>query len=74
LIFVWFGGDSIFRSLIAIGAGAAALLGASAVARILRASHFEGFVLIIGLALILEGILTWTVLFQTRRAARLHQL
>ena len=58
LLFVLMKGSSVFRYLIMTGAVAIVLLGGAAVFNILRAQHFEGFVLIIGVALLLQGILT----------------
>ena len=43
------------RYLVLPGALAFLMLGCSAIARTLQAEHFEGFVLIIGLALVLQG-------------------
>jgi len=58
------GGHAVSRTLVAISAVGAALFGTSAIITTLRAAHFEGFVLIIGLGLIAEGILTLIVLSQ----------
>ena len=57
----------IFRVAILTGAAALIWLGTSAAFNILRAEHFEGFALVIGLALILQGSLTLLVLFPPRR-------
>jgi hypothetical protein len=65
LLFLVFNGRAVFRGLVAAGAIGIVLLGASAVGRILRAPHFEGFVLLIGLTLMLEGLLTVMVLLRT---------
>jgi hypothetical protein len=51
-----------------VGAVGVALLGASAVKRILDAPHFEGFVLLIGSALIVQGVLTLVVVLRTGHA------
>jgi hypothetical protein len=59
-------GGTIFRLLILAGAAGVVILGASAVKRILAAPHFEGFVLLIGSALIVEGALAFVVVLQTR--------
>ncbi len=66
LLFLLWHGRTVFRSVVLTGAIAVALLGASAVMRISRAPHFEGFVLLIGLALILQGALTMAVLLPKR--------
>jgi len=57
-------GRSVFRNVVMMGAVAIAFLGGSAILRILGAQHFEGFVLIIGTALVMQGVLTVTTLFQ----------
>jgi hypothetical protein len=51
-------GRSAFRGIVMAGAAAFIVFGASAILRILRAQHFEGFVLLIGLAMILQSALT----------------
>jgi len=67
LLFLWLNrGGSVLRILVMAGAAAIMLLGASATLRILRAQHFEGFVLIIGLALLLQGALTLAALMPNR--------
>jgi hypothetical protein len=65
LLFLLVNGRPMFRVLVMTGAAAMVLLGASATVSILRAEHFEGFVLLIGLALILQGALTFGVLLRT---------
>ncbi len=60
------GGRPIFRACIATGATALALLGASAIQRILEAPHFEGFVLLIGFGLVAQGLLTIVVVLRPR--------
>ncbi len=67
LLLVLLDGRSIFRKLILTGAVALAILGASAIERILDAPHFEGFVLLIGFALIVQCLLTVAVLHRTRQ-------
>ncbi len=57
-------GRSAIRNVVLIGAVAIALFGASAILRILGAQHFEGFVLVIGAALVMQGVLTVAVLLQ----------
>jgi hypothetical protein len=59
-------GGTIFRALILAGAAGVMLLGASAVKRILAAPHFEGFVLLIGSALVVEGVLVFVAVLQAR--------
>jgi hypothetical protein len=60
-------GRLAIRALVLMGALAVAILGASAIQRILAASHFEGFVLLIGSALIVQGVLTFLVVPGARR-------
>lgn len=67
LLFALLHRSSAFRKLIMPGAAAILCLGSAAVFNILRAQHFEGFVLLIGLALIAQSMLTFATLFQTRR-------
>jgi hypothetical protein len=45
-----------------LAGGLTAIFGISTVIAILRAAHFEGFVLLIGSALILQGTLTMAAL------------
>lgn len=59
-------GRPLFRGLLVAGALGIVGLGISAIVKIMRATHFEGFVLLIGLALILQGALTLAVLLRTR--------
>ncbi len=59
------GGRSAFRNIVMMGAVAIAFLGGWAILRILGTQHFEGFVLIIGAALVTQGILTVATLWQT---------
>jgi hypothetical protein len=59
-------GRTIFRTLILAGAVGVVLLGASAIKRILAAPHFEGFVLLIGSALIVQGVLAFVVVLRSR--------
>lgn len=65
-------GGRIFRALILAGAAGVVLLGASAVQRILAAPHFEGFVLVIGSALVLEGVLAFVAVLQARQGRTLQ--
>ena len=59
-------GRSIFRTLVLTGAVGAVLLGASAIKRVLDEPLFEGFVLLIGSALIVQGVLALVVVLRTR--------
>jgi hypothetical protein len=59
-------GRSIFRMLVLTGAVGVMLLGASAVKQILDAPHFEGFVFLIGSALIVQGGLALAVVLLAR--------
>lgn len=52
----------------AIGACGLLALGASAVARNLTGPHFEGFAMVIGTALTVQAVLTWTTLWHRVRA------
>jgi predicted DNA repair protein MutK len=65
LLCVLLNGGVAVRNLVMMGAAAILLLGGSAIVKILRARHFEGFVLVIGLALILQGVLTLATLLRT---------
>ena len=64
LLYLGLNGRPAFRALVLMGALAIALFGASATINILRAQHFEGFVLLIGAALVLESTLTVAVLWR----------
>jgi len=64
-------GCFIVRVFIAVGAIAAALWGALGIHRILASPHFEGFVLLIGVALLSEGVLTLMAVLRPRRARAL---
>ena len=61
LLLLLFDGRTIFRTLVLAGAAGVAILGASAIKRIIAAPHFEGFVVLIGVALIVQGFLTLVV-------------
>ena len=58
LLFIRLRGSSIFRGLLMAGAIAIIWLGYRSVGRVLHSPHFEGYVLVIGAALILQGVLT----------------
>ena len=64
-------GRAILRALLAAGAVALGLFGAAAVERILEAPLFEGFVLLIGCALVTQGLLTVVVVFRPRHGKML---
>jgi hypothetical protein len=63
LLFLAKGGRDGLRWGIAVGAMAVVAVGASAAIRILNAPHFEGFVLIIGVLLVMEGVSTLLSVF-----------
>ena len=67
----WLGRLLMFRVLLVTGATALAIFGAAAIRRILAAPHFEGFVLLIGFALAVQGLLTLAVVFRPRRPGML---
>jgi hypothetical protein len=69
LLLLLLDGRLIFRALVLIGAVGVTILGATAIKRMLDAPHFEGFVLIIGIALIVQGGLTLTVVLRTRHGS-----
>ncbi len=62
-------GRTIFRTFVTAGAIGIVLLGSSALTQILRAQHLEGFVLLISIALILQGLLTFVVNWGRRMPA-----
>jgi hypothetical protein len=64
LIFLWLDGHPVFHRFLLMSAAVIALFGAWAILRILQSQHFEGFVLLIGLALVLQGALTVAVLLR----------
>lgn len=66
LICVLLNGRGALRKLVTLGAAAILLLGCSAILNDLRASHFEGFVLVVGLALILDAVLTFATVPRMR--------
>jgi len=67
LLFVALGRRSILRGLVLVGAVTVGLLGVSAIKGILGARHFEGFVLLIGSALVAQSLLTIAVVVRARR-------
>jgi predicted DNA repair protein MutK len=64
LLCVLLNGGRAVRNLVTIGSAAILWLGGSAMIKTLRARHFEGFVLVIGLALVLQGVLTLATLLK----------
>jgi hypothetical protein len=71
LLLLLLDGRFVFRAVVLMGAAGVALLGASAIKRILDAPHFEGFVLLIGSALIVQGVLTLVVVLRKSHAKTL---
>jgi hypothetical protein len=65
-------GQRVLRAVLAFGGTALAALGLVSIHRVLHAAHFEGFVLLIGAALILQCIVTLVVLFGAHRSSGLH--
>ena len=57
---------AILRALVVLGAGMG-FLGVSAIKGILESRHFEGFVLLIGIALVGQSLLTIGVVLRTRK-------
>ena len=57
----------LLRYAVLIGAGAILWLGGSAIWRILQAPHFEGFVLLIGAILVLQGAITLLTLHRGQK-------
>ena len=58
ILFLMLRGHRPLRVLLILGGGAILVFGALAVMTILKAPHFEGYVLVIGAALIMQGSLT----------------
>lgn len=69
LLYLSVHGGSTFRGLVITGAVATMSLGSAAILKISRAQHFEGFVALIGLTLLLQGALTLVTLLQRRYKA-----
>jgi hypothetical protein len=61
LLVLMFGVGSICRAVVLLSAVSLALFGAFSIERILQSEHFEGFVLIIGVVLIAQGLMTLVV-------------
>ena len=66
LLVLVFGIRFISRAVVPLSAVSLALFGAFSIERILQSQHFEGFVFLIGLALIAQGLVTLVVV------SRLH--
>lgn len=66
LLYLLVNGRAVFGALVAAGALGAGLLGIWSIARILSAKHFEGYVLLIGLGLVTQSVLTFLVVLRTR--------
>ena len=66
ILFLIFRGDGRIRLFLRISGFLIAIFGISAVVSILKAAHFEGYVLLIGLTLILQGTLTAAMLISAR--------
>ena len=71
ILFLIFRGKGRARSFLMIGGFLITLFGISAVVSILDAAHFEGYILLIGLALILQGVVTIVTLLSVRGADKL---
>jgi hypothetical protein len=71
LLFLLVHGRTFFRRIVLVCAAAVMLLGISAIVRLSQSQHFEGFVLVIGTALIVEGALTWQQLLKRQPASSL---
>jgi len=69
LLFCLLNGGLAFRILVATGAMAILFVGGSAVINSLSAPHFEGFVIVIGAALIVEALLTFAAVLRSRQRA-----
>lgn len=61
VLFLMWHGRTIFRVIVLAGAVGVAVLGAVSIIRILNAPHFEGFVLLIGAALVVQGMMALLV-------------
>ncbi len=71
ILFLIFRGKKRARGILMIGGFLITLFGISAVVSILKAAHFEGYVLLIGLGLILQGVITIVTLVSMRGADKL---
>ncbi len=66
LVFVVLSRRTILGAFVFVGAVAVGLLGISAIRRILEVWHFEGFVMLIGSALVAQSLLTIGVVLRAR--------
>ena len=71
ILFLIFRGKQRARGLLMTGGFLITLFGISAAISILRPAHFEGYILLIGLALILQGVVTIITLVSVRGANKL---
>jgi len=71
IFFLIFRGWGRLRLLLMLAGGLTAIFGISAVVSILKAAHFEGYVLLIGAALVLQGTITIAAL-QSKRFCENH--
>jgi hypothetical protein len=69
ILFLMWQSRPVFRVIVLAGAVGVAVLGVAAILRILNAAHFEGFVLIIGTALVIQGIFALVVVGGARHQA-----
>lgn len=58
IVFLILRGRGGMKILVTLGGGLITIFGVSAIVSILKAAHFEGYVLVIGCALVLQGALT----------------
>jgi hypothetical protein len=63
VVYLLLHGRTLFRGFIVITAVVVLWVGASTLVNTLHAAHFEGYALVISVALILQGLLTIAVLF-----------
>jgi len=66
LLVLFLDGRLAFRALVLVGAASLAIFGVTAIKRMLDAPHFEGFVLVISIALIVQSVLTFALMLRTR--------
>jgi hypothetical protein len=69
LLLLLLDGRLIFRAVVLAGAVGLAIFGVTAIRRILDAPHFEGFAVLIGVALIAQGGLTLAYMLQPRHGS-----
>ena len=66
ILFLILRGRRRLQILLTLGGGVTAIFGISAVVSVLRAAHFEGYALLIGSALALQGVFTIAFLNHSR--------